>query len=83
MARVGGDEFVVVLETAESLQDVASVAEKLRQAVGQPYLLDGREVEVTVSVGICRYPEQGDSVEALLSCADRDMYRDKQASGAS
>ncbi len=81
VARVGGDEFVVLLDTLESLQDVPSVAEKLREALGRPYLLEGRQIGVTVSIGICRYPEQGESVEALLLCADRDMYRVKQAEG--
>ena len=81
VARVGGDEFVVLLESIESAQDVPSVVDKLRQALGRPYVFEGLVLQVRVSVGICLYPEQAETAEALLLAADRDMYRDKQDGG--
>ncbi len=78
VARVGGDEFVVLIDALDSAADVQAVADKLRTALGRPYWIDGQEMRVTVSVGIGRYPEDGESVEALLSRADWQMYLEKR-----
>jgi len=82
VARLGGDEFVVMLP--ELRQDVEAagyeasiVAEKLRQALSQPYLIQGNEYHFTSSIGIALFPEDGDTVEDVLKHADSAMYRAK------
>ena len=77
VARLGGDEFVVLLSDLARPGDSAVVARKIAGALASPLALDGRDVQVTASVGIAIWPEDGESLEALLQCADVAMYRAK------
>jgi diguanylate cyclase len=77
VARFGGDEFVVLLDSVTGAEDAALVAAKVRGAVEAPFLRDGHRVEVAASVGVGVYPGDGASPEALVKRADADMYRDK------
>ena len=77
VARLGGDEFVVLLSDVARPGDSAVVARKIASALAQPLAIDGREVQVTASIGIAVWPEDGDGLEALLQCADVAMYRAK------
>jgi len=78
VARLGGDEFAVILEDAGSNEDITQVARKLLRAVEQPFDLDARELAVTTSVGISRFPEDAEESQALLKNADVAMYRAKE-----
>lgn len=88
VARFGGDEFVVLLDSVTGPEDAALVAAKVRGAVEAPFLRDGHVVEVAASVGVGVYPSDGASPDELVKRADADMYRDKprttpaQVSGA-
>ena len=77
VARFGGDEFVVLLNSVTGAEDAALVAAKVRGAVEAPFLSDGHAVEVAASVGVGVYPGDGASPDALVKRADADMYRDK------
>jgi diguanylate cyclase (GGDEF)-like protein/PAS domain S-box-containing protein len=77
VARLGGDEFVVLLADLARPGDSAVVARKIAGALGPPIVLDGRETQVTASIGIAIWPEDGEGLEALLQCADVAMYRAK------
>ena len=79
VARMGGDEFVLLLESAGEEANAAAVAAKIRAAVGQPILIGGQAVEVLPSVGVALYPEHGSSGEALLKYADEAMYKAKRS----
>jgi diguanylate cyclase (GGDEF)-like protein len=79
VARLGGDEFVVILEDLSEAQDAALVSRKLLKALGEPFLLDGRELHITPSIGISLYPRDGGDVTALVKNADAAMYRAKEA----
>jgi diguanylate cyclase (GGDEF)-like protein/PAS domain S-box-containing protein len=79
VARLGGDEFVVVLTELARPEDAAPVAQKILAALSEPYELDGHRLHVTPSIGICTYPEDGQSVEALMQNADAAMYHAKEA----
>jgi len=84
VARLGGDEFVVMLEDlSESAKDAAAhaetVGEKIRAAVGQPYLLDGRECDITTSIGITLFGDHRENVGDLLKQSDIAMYQAKSA----
>jgi diguanylate cyclase (GGDEF)-like protein/PAS domain S-box-containing protein len=79
IARMGGDEFTVLLADLSSSDDAAAIAQKLLQAVAAPLQVEGQELYVTTSIGIALYPGDGDGAEALLKNADGAMYRAKEA----
>jgi diguanylate cyclase (GGDEF)-like protein len=81
VARIGGDEFTVILESGTRLEDAGQVATKILDAVAEPYLVGNRELRVTASIGIAIYPLDADSSQALLRDADIAMYSAK-ASGS-
>ncbi|NOT00942.1 MAG: EAL domain-containing protein [Phycisphaerales bacterium] len=81
-ARIGGDEFVVLLVDIRSPRDVAHVAERLAQQVIQPYQLDGHEVVVSTSIGIALSNEGYQCAADLLRDADTAMYQAKSAGKA-
>jgi diguanylate cyclase (GGDEF)-like protein/PAS domain S-box-containing protein len=79
VARFGGDEFVVLLENTGLPEQTASIAEKIRNALGEPFHLSGREISVLVSIGVAHCPLHGDDEKQLLSHADEAMYLEKKA----
>lgn len=80
VARIGGDEFVILLpDLTDSASDPRLVAEKCREMVRLPILHEGVELKVDCSIGIARFPEDGLSLDQLLSRADEDMYQVKRA----
>ena len=78
MARVGGDEFVVLMPDIQQTSDLGTIAQKLLAAVSRPVNVKGRALEVTASIGIACYPEDGEDSEILLRNADTAMYRAKE-----
>ena len=76
-ARVGGDEFVVLLPGIASTADAARVADKIRAAIDRPFVIDGHALAVSVSMGLAHYPQDGTDATTLARHADRAMYRDK------
>ncbi len=79
VARMGGDEFVVLLPTIESEEQVASVAQKVLDSLAQPFILLGERFTVTASVGVSLFPQDGGDVQALMKNADIAMYEAKEA----
>jgi len=79
VARVGGDEFVVVLCELGDASDAARVARKIGAAMARPFLLEGHEVFVTASIGIAMFPGDGNDGETLIKNADVAMFRAKEA----
>jgi diguanylate cyclase (GGDEF)-like protein len=77
LARVGSDEFTILLPELASPVDATRVAEKLLGVVSSPVILGGRELSVTASIGIALYPSDGKDAESLLQNADIAMYRAK------
>jgi diguanylate cyclase (GGDEF)-like protein len=80
-ARVGGDEFLLLVTEAGAPDVVAELARGLIDTLSQPYTLDGREVSIACSVGIALYPDKGDPTK-LIARADAAMYAAKRAGGA-
>ncbi len=76
VARLSGDEFVVMVSHA-GRSEARVVVEKLREEIGQPYMLDEGEARVSVSIGMACCPEDGRTADSLMRAADTDMYRQK------
>lgn len=74
LARIGGDEFSVLLAGFHSQEDVALVAGKLVADMAKPFLVSGNEVFLTASIGISIYPKDGEDIETLQRKADIAMY---------
>lgn len=78
VARVGGDEFIVLLPHVRDAQDVLALAEKLRDTLAQPYDITPHRIAIAASIGAALYPEHGvDDIE-LLKHADEAMYEAKR-----
>ncbi|MDQ6685583.1 MAG: bifunctional diguanylate cyclase/phosphodiesterase [Pseudomonadota bacterium] len=82
VARVGGDEFLLMLSNVTSESAVAHVADRLIQGLSQPYVAEGREVMISCSVGIAMYPDAGCSHAKLIARADAAMYSSKRSGGS-
>ncbi len=78
IARMGGDEFVVLIEEFGEPVQVGEVAKKLLDTVARPYLLQGQESRVSASIGISTFPDDGKDAQTLLGSADLAMYRAKE-----
>ncbi|HKB81057.1 MAG TPA: EAL domain-containing protein [Thermoanaerobaculia bacterium] len=77
VARVGGDEFTIVLQELEKKEDAAAMAQRVLRIVSEPADVDGHRLYITTSIGITVYPDDGEDAETLLKNADNAMYRAK------
>lgn len=78
VARIGGDEFVLVLHFAAGDGMIGQHVQRLLTSIAQPFNINGREVFVTCSVGVSIYPQDGKDGDTLLKNADAAMYRAKE-----
>lgn len=79
VGRIGGDEFVVLLPTIQHEADAQHVADKLRDALASPLMIETLQVCMSASIGIALFPDHGDDETSLMKTADLAMYRAKQA----
>jgi diguanylate cyclase (GGDEF)-like protein/PAS domain S-box-containing protein len=79
LARLGGDEFVVLVPQAGAEEELQILANKLVAAAQEPFPELKLPIQISASVGIARYPDQGATADALLQAADRAMYAAKEA----
>ena len=77
--RMGGDEFVVLLQEIESVVQVEEIANRIVDVISQPIALKEAEVEIGASIGIASYPQDSTSLNDLLKFADLAMYRAKHS----
>lgn len=77
LARIGGDEFTMLIPNLRHPEDALLVAHRVRDLMRRPFNLSGREVTVTTSIGIAVYPDDGLTASALLKHADTAMYHAK------
>jgi diguanylate cyclase (GGDEF)-like protein/PAS domain S-box-containing protein len=77
LARVGGDEFTLLLPKCGTHENVRKMASKILHELNDPFFLDGHETYVSGSIGVAIYPEHGDSADMLIKCADIAMYHVK------
>ncbi|HEY5640384.1 MAG TPA: EAL domain-containing protein [Dehalococcoidia bacterium] len=79
VARVGGDEFTLLLTGIAGHSEVETIAKRVLETVRGPRSISGQKVTVTTSIGVAVFPRDGDEVQTLLSNADTAMYRAKQS----
>ncbi len=78
LARIGGDEFVVLLNDIEGARDAAKIANRIIDMLSKPIVIDGHEVFVSTSIGISLFPNDGVDKNDLITNADVAMYRAKE-----
>lgn len=78
LARLGGDEFVVVAEDFRDARSLSLFSEKILLALAEPFSINDQELFITTSIGISIYPDDAQTVENLMKCADVAMYRSKE-----
>jgi diguanylate cyclase (GGDEF)-like protein/PAS domain S-box-containing protein len=78
ISRLGGDEFVVLLSQVEHAEDAAISARKTLRTLTAPHMIDGKSLNITVSIGVSTYPSDGQDAESLMNRADNAMYEAKQ-----
>lgn len=76
VARIGGDEFVAILEEIDSDDDIRPIAKRIVDSIKEPFFINNFNIKISCSVGIATYP-RGGSLDKLLMCADAAMYKAK------
>ncbi len=79
VARLAGDEFVIVMWELSQANSVARLGSKIIQALSQSYSIQGHDVNMTASIGVGIYPAHGEDVETLLKNADKALYEAKRS----
>jgi diguanylate cyclase (GGDEF)-like protein len=77
-ARVGGDEFLLLLPRSGPAEEVAKMADRILSAFGGPFVFERREFHATTSIGISMYPHDGEDAQTLIKSADAALYRAKE-----
>ncbi len=83
LARMGGDEFAVLLRGVKSRESALSIAARLSSAVGKKFIVDNYNLKIGVSIGVSFYPDNGETVDDLLRNADFAMYEAKAEGNSS
>lgn len=78
VSRLGGDEFIILLNDLAHADDVLPIIQKIITGFGEPFKIKDRELVLTVSIGVAIYPENGRSPAELFRCADIAMYNSKK-----
>jgi diguanylate cyclase (GGDEF)-like protein len=79
VARLGGDEFTVILQQVSSTEAINEIAQRIIESLQRPVNIAGRDHQVRASIGITRFPEDGNTIEELLRNADLAMYQAKHS----
>ena len=79
VARVGGDEFIVLLSRVKNAETASTVSDELATAIRQPYQIEGIHIEIGVSIGVALFPTDADGIDHLTRLADARMYENKNS----
>jgi diguanylate cyclase (GGDEF)-like protein/PAS domain S-box-containing protein len=79
VARQGGDEFIILLANIKDPTDAGFIAQKILNAMSQAFVINGKELHISASVGITIYPDDGNDMDTLLKNSDIAMYHTKEA----
>jgi diguanylate cyclase (GGDEF)-like protein len=76
-ARLGGDEFLLIQTNVQHADQAELLARRIIRQLSEPYVIDGVDMRISVSIGIALAPEHGTDLERLMACADEALYRSK------
>ncbi len=79
VGRLGGDEFLILLQNVESLENAQHLVNKLHEQIQRPVSIQNETLTITASIGISLYPDEGEDIHALIHLADQNMYRHKKS----
>jgi diguanylate cyclase (GGDEF)-like protein/PAS domain S-box-containing protein len=82
IARIGGDEFTVILSEVNNLNEITSIVNKIINSLCTPFFIQNHEIMIAASIGIATYPDDGIDVDTLISNADAAMYCAKSKGGS-
>lgn len=74
VARMGGDEFLLLLTEMKKLEDASTIAERVMGTMRKPYVINGYKLRITASIGVAAYPHDGQDDDSLMNHADNAMY---------
>ena len=74
LARVGGDEFILLTQNAEDMKDINVIAQKILDSFAEPLIVDNAEVDLSTSIGIALYPQDGEDLDTLIKKSDASLY---------
>lgn len=77
VARLSGDEFSILIQDVESVEEVIPIIERIKESFSEPFFLEHSNITISPSIGIAVYPEDGSNVEELLNNSDTAMYKAK------
>lgn len=83
VARIGGDEFIIILTDLSSGKDPDKISNKIIRELSRPFHVEGHELNVSCSIGISIYPRDGKDLDTLCKKSDQAMYRAKEQGGNS
>jgi len=78
VSRMGGDEFMIVVDDEESVQQGEAILERINKSLRKAYYIDDKSVFVSASIGVCQFPSHGNDDETLIRNADTAMYHAKR-----
>jgi diguanylate cyclase (GGDEF)-like protein len=81
LARMGGDEFVIILDQIKRTNDVGRYVQKLLRELSQIIEIHDHKLHVTASIGVSLYPDNGEDAGSLMKAADTSMYQSKDKGG--
>jgi len=79
VARLGGDEFVLILPDISSRSEAEAWVAKIKQQIELPVAFEAEMLQITVSIGLGIYPEDGQAIDKLLRVSDSEMYAEKRS----
>ncbi len=82
LARVGGDEFIILLEMIDPSSKIQEVGNRLLSELKRPFEINGHHVKIGVSIGVSIYPDNGSSYDEIFKHADLSLYKAKETRGA-
>jgi diguanylate cyclase (GGDEF)-like protein len=81
LSRIGGDEFAIIIENAKNKNELKSIAIKICELIDVPIKMNNSTLNVAVSIGISTYPDDGNTMDELVNCADQRMFYAKKHGG--
>ncbi len=82
VSRLGGDQFTVICEDIESVSGISTLIDRMQEALGEPFIIDGKTVDIAAHVGVAVFPEDAVDGDKLLTCADSAMHEARRQGSA-